>query len=65
LLTNISQQKSFEFLDSPSTTSATTYKIQIKPQSGTSTVNRSGSDAGSQAYSHKSSSTITVMEVKG
>jgi len=63
--TNISQQKSFEFLDSPSTTSATTYKVQIKPQSGTSTVNRSGSDTASQAYSHKSSSTITVMEVKG
>jgi hypothetical protein len=63
--TNISQQKSFEFLDSPSTTSATTYKVQIKPQTGTSTVNRSGSDTGSQAYSHKSSSSITVMEVKG
>jgi hypothetical protein len=63
--TNLSQQKSFEFLDSPSTTSATTYKVQIKPQSGTSTVNRSGSDAASQAYSHKSSSTITVMEIAG
>ena len=62
---NITKQISFQFLDSPSTTSATTYKLQIKPQTGTSTVNRSGSDAGSQAYSHKSSSSITVMEVKG
>jgi hypothetical protein len=61
--TNLSNQKSFEFLDSPSTTSATTYKIQIKPQNGTSVVNRSGSDAASQEYSHKSSSTITVMEI--
>jgi len=60
---NITTQKSFQFLDSPSTTSATTYKLQVKPQSGTVTVNRSGSDNASQTYSHKSSSSITVMEI--
>jgi hypothetical protein len=60
---NISEQKSFQFLDSPATTSATTYKIQIKPQGSTSVINRTGSDAASQAYSHKSSSSITVMEI--
>ncbi len=60
---NLSTQTSFEFLDSPSTTSSTTYKVQIKAQANTATVNRSGSDASSQAYSHKSSSSITVMEI--
>jgi len=63
--TNITRHVTFQFLDSPSTTSATTYKVQIKPQGNTSTVNRSGSDAASQAYSHKSSSTITAMEIAG
>jgi hypothetical protein len=46
------------FLDSPSTTSATTYKIQTIVQSGTVYVNRrSNGDAFS------ASSTITVMEI--
>jgi len=63
--TNITRHVSFQFLDSPSTTSATTYKVQVKPQANTTTVNRSGSDAASQAYSHKSSSSITVMEIAG
>jgi hypothetical protein len=60
---NLSTQTSFEFLDSPSTTSSTTYKVQVKAQANTATVNRSGSDAASQTYSHKSSSSITVMEI--
>jgi len=60
---NLSAQTSFEFLDSPSTTSATTYKVQVKAQANTATVNRSGSDTASQTYSHKSSSSITVMEI--
>lgn len=63
--TNISQITSFQFLDSPASSSALTYKLQIKPQGGTSVVNRSGSNASSQAYSHKSSSSITVMEIAG
>jgi len=45
------------FLDSPSTTSATTYKIQIKTSAGTVFVG-GASDA-------RSASSITVMEVAG
>ena len=49
------------FLDSPATTSATTYKIQIRGQSNAVSVNRTFSDnADSQA---RVASTITVMEI--
>jgi len=48
------------YLDSPATTSSTTYKIQMRVTSGTGAVNRrSGSDDTSVA------SSITVMEVAG
>jgi len=52
------------YLDSPATTSATTYKIQGKlvTGSGTWTINRSPTDTDSSAYMRTSSS-ITVMEV--
>jgi hypothetical protein len=46
------------FLDSPSTTSATTYKIQMKVNSGTGYLGRRGTDT-----FYVISSTITVMEV--
>ena len=52
------------FVDSPSTTSATTYKIQMGLQGGTGYVNRSGDDAdvvGRGRYV----STITAMEIAG
>ena len=45
------------FLDSPATTSATTYKIQAKVGSDTMYVNRRGADTTG------STSTITVMEI--
>ena len=51
----------FHFLDSPSTTSSTTYKIQTKTNNGDNTItvgDRNSSDLDSV-------STITVMEVKG
>ena len=54
------------FLDSPSTTSATTYKIQMLTTVGshTATLNRSGRDSDDSAgYDGNASSTITVMEV--
>jgi hypothetical protein len=51
------------FLDSPATTSATTYKIQIKTQgAGTVYVNRRGTDDDS-ATRPRTASTITVMEI--
>jgi len=52
------------YLDSPATTSATTYKIQGKlvAGSGTWTINRSPTDSNSSSYM-RTSSTITVIEV--
>ena len=54
----------FNFLDSPSTTSATTYKIQfarLDPQ-GTVYINRSYTDPDSTIFA-RVASTITVMEI--
>ena len=49
----------FNFLDSPATTSATTYKLQWRNSSGNTYINRyEGS-----ATNYNGSSTITVMEV--
>jgi hypothetical protein len=51
------------YLDSPATTSATTYNIQIKAYSSTAYVNRTPVDSDDQAY-YRGVSSITVMEVK-
>jgi hypothetical protein len=48
------------YLDSPSSTSAITYKVQIKGDTATSYVNRRGQDA-----NWGGASSITVMEIKG
>ena len=50
---------SFTFLDSPSTTSATTYKIQMRTNSGTQSVNRRSSADCAWV------SSITLMEIAG
>jgi len=55
----ISQYVGIAFLDNPATTSATTYKFQIKADSGTTTHINSQAGATSQG----NVSTITVMEV--
>ena len=53
----------FSHLDSPNTTSATTYKIQISSNAaGTLTVNRDSSD-GDNGNIFRATSTITAMEV--
>tara|TARA_B100000424_G_C22576936_1_gene324793 strand:- start:28 stop:555 length:528 start_codon:yes stop_codon:yes gene_type:complete len=56
------------FLDSPSTTSATTYKVQLSTEASGNTgnvfVNRSGEDTDNNQHSRVTSS-ITVMEVSG
>ncbi len=62
--TNEATNVSFVYLDSPATTSSTTYKLQGLIESGLLTINRSGSDADNSAYGRTASS-ITVMEVKG
>jgi len=55
---------SFSYLDSPATTSATTYKVQIAfiDNSGTTYINRTVNDDDSSSRS-RTSSTITVMEI--
>lgn len=51
------------FLDSPATTSATTYKLQIRSSSGSTVYcNRSGDDGDTSSYA-RTISTIVVMEV--
>lgn len=52
------------FLDSPSTTSAITYKVQWKAEQATGYLNRTGSDANLAGYPRTASS-LTVMEVSG
>ena len=55
---------SINFLDSPATTSATTYKLAINTgdNSGTAYINRTLVD-GDDMYSGRYASTITVMEI--
>ena len=54
-----------QYLDSPSTTSSTTYKVQIMDSNGGSTyVNRGGYDANNNA-SMRGVSSITLMEIAG
>ena len=52
------------FLDSPNTTSATVYKLQIKSSNGTAIyVNRSGRDNNDAAYDGRSTSSMCVQEI--
>jgi hypothetical protein len=61
--TSWAESISMTFLDSPATTSATTYAVQIKTNgSGSAFVNRSSADTDSAAL-FRATSTITVMEV--
>jgi hypothetical protein len=63
--TNRGEVSSINFLDSPSTTSSTTYKIQIgilEATGNVARVNTSGAD-GDFTYIARSASTITVMEI--
>lgn len=55
---------SFEFLDSPSTTSSTTYQVNVGSDTGTVYVGRTQND-GDNSLDSRCSSTITLMEIKG
>ena len=56
---------SMQYLDSPNTTSATTYKLQIKTYSAShiAVINRNAVNLNYANFDPKSPSTITVMEV--
>ena len=53
----------FEFLDSPSTTSATTYKINMACTSGTVYLNRSDTVVTDNVWTPSQMSTFTLIEV--
>jgi hypothetical protein len=54
----------FQYLDSPASTSALTYRLQLKMQSGTTAyLNRSSNDADNTDWAQRTTSTITVMEI--
>ena len=62
--------QSFTHMDEPATTSAVTYKMQVRcATSGTTTVNRSARDSngggGADSYDTNQASSITLMEVSG
>ena len=53
------------YLDSPATTSATTYKLQLHSSNGNAIyVNRSARDNDAAAYDGRAVSSFTVMEIK-
>jgi|TARA_Y100000310_G_scaffold151571_1_gene151160 hypothetical protein len=58
---------SFSYLDSPSSTSAITYKVQVKNRaSGYSTyLNRSADDSNDSGYGFRGASSIILMEIEG
>jgi len=60
--TNANHTRAFNFLDSPATTSSTTYKIQVFSNIGTKYVNQCGENADSSTF-YTGTSTITVMEI--
>ena len=61
--TNVMNMQSMNFLDSPSTTSSTTYKLQIYSDGGqTHYINRNVRDEDG-TYEPRGVSTITVMEI--
>tara|TARA_B100001093_G_scaffold366186_1_gene350962 strand:- start:289 stop:1731 length:1443 start_codon:yes stop_codon:yes gene_type:complete len=57
-----SEQVSSNFLDSPSSTSSVTYKVQLEAEGGTHFINRTVGDGTSSTY-HNGTSNITLIEV--
>ena len=54
------------FLDSPNTTSATTYKLQLKSSNGNAIyINRSGRDNNAVSYDGRGTSSMCVQEIAG
>ena len=61
---NIMKTHGFQLVDSPSSTSQLTYKVQVRSLANTWYVNRSVADADSVDHG-RASSTITLMEIAG
>ena len=59
-----SEHQSYVFQDSPSSTSALTYKIQFESEGGTHIINNTRGNSGASNY-HVGSSNILLMEEQG
>ena len=57
------QVSTIVFLDSPATTSSTTYKLQIAGSSATWYLNRSATDRDTSSFDPRLASSITLMEI--
>lgn len=64
VINNQLQSISAEYLDSPASSSALTYKVQYRVTGGTHYLNRAQTDS-DQTYAARTSSTITIMEIAG
>jgi len=63
---NHARNGSFTHLDTPSTTSAVTYKTQVSNQGDTLFINRTGNDDNNgSAWGVRCASSITLMEIAG
>ena len=62
-LEQVMQSKVVQYLDSPSTTSSVTYKMQALTTAGTFCINRSGRDSDNTNFDGRGVSSITVMEI--
>jgi hypothetical protein len=63
---NNNETFAINYLDSPATISAITYKLQVyAPQGGNIYINTFGSFIANQVYSSVSASTLTLMEISG
>lgn len=56
---------SYNYLDSPSTTSSVTYKVQANIENATFYLNRSGRDTNSTSQDGRRTSNIVLMEIAG
>ena len=56
---------SYNYLDSPSTTSSVTYKVQANIENATFYLNRSGRDSNSTTQDGRRTSNIVLMEIAG
>ena len=62
----VADQAIINYLDSPATTSAVTYKIQCASYStGVMYLNRNGEDSDTSEYDGRSASSILLMEISG
>lgn len=62
---NSSFSASFNYLDSPATTSSTTYQVACTVEAGNVVINATGNDNSGQVYSGRSASYLTLMEIAG